>query len=308
MTRATSNRSFIARRTALMSGSAAMGLAVTAPARAQSTVTTWRHYAKCRFGQIHFTSASPDREGAKTPLVCLHQSPVSGGYYKEFQAVMAADRLVMCPDTPGYGNSDNAPAQPDMAALGAAMAEALTDLGYGAGGKGPVDWLGFHTGNFVITEVVAQRPDLVRRLVMPGIPYYPAAEREGRRKQFAQPRPYFTDPDFVGKNYRDTVLGGDGGIAPDRKLELFASRLQSGPNSWWGFDAVFRYDADAALAKVTQPVLCPILDETLAEPTRQAAKLMKKAASVELPDLKGSAWQTAPDKLAAVIRPFLDKA
>ena len=295
----------LSRRTLISAGAAASWIG---GAHAQTPTKVWRHYAKCRFGQIHVTSAAPSTETGKTPLVCLHQSPVSGGYYKEFQAIMAQDRLVMCPDTSGYGSSDAPPAQPNMADLGAAMAEALTDLGYGAGGKGPVDWLGFHTGNFVITEIVAQRPDLVRRLVMPGIPYYPAAKREDMRRQFAQPRPYFTDPEFVGRNFKDTVIAGPDGLSPARRFELFVSRLQAGPNSWWGFDAVFRYDADAALGRIGQPVLCPVLNETLAEPTRQAAKLMKNAEIVELPDLKGSAWQLAPDRLAAVIRPFLDRS
>jgi len=216
---------------------------------------------------------------------------------------------VICPDTPGYGGSDGPAAKSDMADLGGAMAEALSDLGYGKGGKGTVDWLGFHTGNFLITEVVAQRPDLVRRLVMPGIPYYPSSEREARRAQFAVPRPYFTDPEFVGKNYKDTVLNATDPLTKERRFAMFISRLQAGPNSWWGFDAVFRYDADPALAHITQSVLCPVLaKETLAEPTRQAAKLMKNATTVELDGLTGSAWQATPEKLVAVIRPFLDKA
>ena len=121
------------RRRTVLEAASAMGLALTLtkPGAAQDGVRTWRQYAKCRFGQIHMVAAAPATDTGKSPLVCLHQSPVSGDYYREFQALMAADRLVLCPDTPGYGSSDPTPSQPDMAALGGAMAEALTDLGYG---------------------------------------------------------------------------------------------------------------------------------------------------------------------------------
>lgn len=310
-----------ANRRDLMLGVAAVALATSAP-RAQAADTKikkWRHYADCRFGQIHFMSAEP-ADGAgkqKTPLVCLHQSPASGDAYREFLHVMAQDRLVMCPDAPGFGGSDKPSALPTMADYGAAMAEALTNMGYGTNAKGtkslgPVDWLGFHTGNFIICEISAQRPDLARRLVMPAIPYFPPAEREDKRKQFAVPRPYFTDPDFVGKSFQDTVINAKSPLPKERLLELFTERLRAGPESWWGFDAVFRYDAEAALAKIRHDVLLPIMQaETLAEPTRQAAKFLTSAKSVtmlELPGLSGVAWQTTPEKIADAIRPFLDKA
>jgi pimeloyl-ACP methyl ester carboxylesterase len=295
-------------RRALLAGS--LFAAMAAPRRAASQgrpgIARWRHYADCRYGQIHVTSAAP--EGSeKTPLVCLHQSPASGDYYREFQMVMAADRLVMCPDTPGYGGSDPPDVPPDVSDLADAMADAMDNLGYGTDGLGPLDWLGFHTGNYVIVELAIRRPDLVRRLVMPGIPYYPAGEREAKRKQFAQPRPYFTDADYVGQLYKDTVFNRDDGETKQRLFDMFVERLRAGPNSWWGFDAVFRYDADAALPKVTQPVLCPILNETLAEPTRQAAQLMPNANTVDLTDLTGAAWHNAPERIAAVVRPFLDQ-
>jgi pimeloyl-ACP methyl ester carboxylesterase len=307
--------STVQRRYVLMGGTAVTLTGTIRRARAAATpVRRWKDYADCRFGQIHLVSAEPaDGSGkGKVPLVCLHQSPTSGDYYREFQMLMAQDRLVICPDTPGYGGSDHPPSLPTMAELGGAMAEAFVDLGYGKAGKGPLDWLGFHTGNYVLTEIVAQRPDLVRRLVMPSIPYYPAAERDAKREQYAKPRPYFTDPDYVGRSFKDAVIHADSPLPKDRLLEFFVERLRAGPESWWGFDAVFRYDADPALAGITQDVLLLIMElETLAQPTRNAGKLMSRARSVsyvELPGMNGTNWQTTPDRLVAAIKPFLDKS
>ncbi|MDX2142984.1 MAG: hypothetical protein SFV19_06495 [Rhodospirillaceae bacterium] len=312
------------RRVLLGTATASVAAFAFGPSRAMAadagkTIKRWKHYADCRFGQIHMVSAEPaDGSGrGKTPLVCLHQSPTSGDYYREFQMLMAQDRLVICPDTSGYGGSDHPTALPTMMDLGGAMAEAFVNMGYGknpAGttSLGAVDWLGFHTGNYVITEVVAQRPDLVRRLIMPSIPYYPTSERDAKRAQYAKPRPYFTDPDYVGKSFKEAVIDSKSPLAKERLLEFFVERLRAGPESWWGFDAVFRYDADAALAKITQEVLLPIMGlETLAEPTRNAAKLMTKAKKVEfidLPGMNGENWQTTPEKLVAALKPFLDRA
>lgn len=276
---------------------------------APSQIKTWRKYARGGWGQIHLWMAEPlSGPGHRTPLICMHQSPTSGAYYKEFQAVMATDRLVISPDTPGYGGSDAPPSIPDMEDYGKAVAEALLDLGYGKNGKGPVDLLGFHTGNFVAMEIARQYPDLVRRLVMPGIPYFPAEEREQKRVQYAQPRPYFSDPDYMARSYATSVFNRDFGVAKERHLEMFVERLRAGTKSHYGFDSVFRYDPEPVLKSLSQPVLLPILNETLAEPTRNAGKMIPNAEFVDLMDLDGWAWFTAPERIAAVVRPFLDKA
>ena len=268
----------------------------------------WRLYAQSPYGQMHFFVAGPidQAQSTGTPLVCLHQSPTSGVSYREFQSVVAHDRLVLCPDTAGYGNSDGPLGAATMENYGAALAAALQDLGFGDDGHGPVDVLGFHTGNYIAIELAVQRPELVRRLVMPGIPYYSGEERERRLGQYTKPRPYFSDPDYVGESYRRSVLDADNPLNIERRHELFVSRLLSGPRSHFGFAAVAVYDADPALKRVTQPVLLPILNETLAEPTRNAAKLLADHTMVEMPDYDGLAWYTQPEALADVIRSFLD--
>ncbi|NKB44623.1 MAG: alpha/beta fold hydrolase [Alphaproteobacteria bacterium] len=299
-------------RRQVLAGSASIAAFVSSlprsPRAMSADIRTWRQYASGGWGQIHLWMAEPMAgPGNLTPLVCMHQSPTSGAYYKEFQAVMATDRLVISPDTPGYGGSDAPPSMPDMEDYGRAVAVGLENLGYGKDGKGPVDILGFHTGNFVAMEIARQRPDLVRRLVMPGIPYYPKEEREAKRVQYAQPRPYFTDPEYLAQSYLNGVYHRDFGVPKDRHLEMFVERLRAGLKSHYGFDAVFRYDPDPVLKTLDQPTLLPILNETLAEPTRNAGQMIQNKVFVDLMDLDGWAWFTAPERIAAVVRPFLDK-
>lgn len=291
---------------------AALGITTPKSSRADGHVRSWRQYASGGWGQVHLWMAEPTSgPGNKTPLVCLHQSPTSGAYYKEFQAVMAEDRLVISPDTPGYGSSTKPTAQPDMKDYGRACVEALNDLGYGPSGDGggeevPVDVLGFHTGNFVAIEMARQQPGLVRKMVMPGIPYFPPDERQGKLEQYAGPRPYFSDPAYMEKSYLSLVYNNDNGVSKDRQLEMFVERLRAGTTSHYGFNAVFRYNPDPVLKALDKPVLLPILNEPLAEPTRFSGKMIRNASFIELMDLDASVWFIGPERLTKVVRPFLD--
>ena len=269
---------------------------------------------------MHFRTSVPavGSGAGKTALVCLHQSPQSALEYLSFQPAVAADRRVLCPDLPGYGASDGPFNQPEIEEYAGALADALTALGYGAQGAGPVDVLGFHTGTVVACALAVQRPDLVRSLVLPSTPYFPARVREEHRRRYGQPRP-FNDPNYVGSTYRQLVLKHNvsaGSTTPlrdsvlplERRYQLFVSRLRPGTRSHFGFEAVFRYDLDRALAALTQPVLLPILNEWLGEPTRQAAPLISGSEIVELPDYTNYVWHLEPAGMADVVRSFLDRS
>ena len=269
---------------------------------------------------MHFRSSEPTTGAGrdKTPLVCLHESPQSGSQFLHFQPALGADRLVLCPDIPGYGASDGPFNQPEIDDYAGAFADALTSLGYGAGGGGPVDILGFHTGNAIAAALTGQRSDLVRSLVMPGTPYFPPPVREQHRRQYGQPRP-FHDPDYVGSTYRTLVLKIDvpadspeaqrDSVLPlHRRYEMFVTRLRPGTRSHFGFEAVFRYDLERALTAISQPVLLPVLNEWLNEPTRQAASLIPDSRLVECPQFTKYVWDLEPTKIADIIRPFLDRS
>ncbi len=297
-------------RREILAGSAAAAALATAggtslPAHADGHVRTWRDYVAGGWGQVHLWLAEPaSGPGDKTPLVCLHQSPTSGAYYKEFQAVMAEDRLVICPDTPGYGGSTAPDFIPSMQEYGAAMVEAMTSLGYGPGN--PIDILGFHTGNFVAMEMALQSPGLIRKMVMPGIPYFTPDERPMRRDMYANPRPYFTDPNYFRDLYARSVFNNDNGVAKERQLEMFTERLRAGVKSHFGFVSVFDYEPEDKFAALKHPVLLPILNETLAEPTRMSGKMIADTTVVEMPDQTALAWFLEPEAIAAVVRPWLD--
>ncbi len=302
-------------RRAVLGGAVTLTLGASLPTFGRPTaVRTWRHYTNCRFGQMHVRTSEPmDGSGeGKTPLICLHESPMSGREFQEFQPVIATDRRILCVDTAGYGASDGPVHQPELDEYGAALADALTSLGYGADGAGSVDLLGYHTGTVIACSLANQRPDLVRRLVLPSTPYFPPKMREEQRRKYGKPRP-FDDPDYVGSNYREIVLGKylgpqrDSPLSIPRRHQRFATRLRPGTRSEFGFEAVFRYDLDHALSAINQPAFLPVLSEWLDGPTRQAAALIPNSTLVERPDFTKYVWDLKPAQMADLVRPFLDR-
>jgi pimeloyl-ACP methyl ester carboxylesterase len=77
---------------------------------------------------------------------------------------------------PGFGESDPSP-MPSMADAAGAMSDLANDLRLRQ-----IDLLGVHSGASVALELAAARPELVRRLVLVGIP---VAQRLPTVKQYA---------------------------------------------------------------------------------------------------------------------------
>lgn len=298
------------RRQVLLGASSLTAVSIAARlGAATSEIRTWRQYVNCRWGQIHLNMAEPVSTTANhPPFVCLHQTPRSGEDYRELQRVMAVDRLVVAPDTPGYGNSSKPPQEPTMEEYGSTMLEAFNNLGYGEGGdQGPIDILAYHTGNFIALEMARQQPSLIRKLVMIGIPMLSTDTRALYLEQNSKPNPVLNDPNYVPGFFQKEVLDREmPGINKERNLDFLISRLRAGVRSRYASSAVYRYEYEPVIRSLKHPVLIPIIDEILKAESRKAATIIENAVAVERMDLDDQVWHVAPEELAAVIKPFLD--
>ena len=138
-----------------------------------------RTYFECRYGQLHVHHAIPPGGGfdEATTLICLHQSPMSARVFRHFIELAGADRSVYAPDTPGFGESDAPAAEPSIADYAAAIIDFLDNMRFRK-----VDLLGFHTGSLIAAEIAIARPELVRRLVLVGVPVLTDAEKDAFRR------------------------------------------------------------------------------------------------------------------------------
>lgn len=129
-------------------------------------VRTRRAYFDCRYGQLHVRTGFPGTGGFDegVTLFCLHPSEGSSRIFDKFLPEMAEDRSVYAPDLPGYGESDAAP-EGSFEEAANAVADLAKDLRLRQ-----IDLLGFRFGAGVALALAAARSDLVRRLVLVGVP------------------------------------------------------------------------------------------------------------------------------------------
>jgi pimeloyl-ACP methyl ester carboxylesterase len=140
------------------------------------TVRTRRAYFDCKFGQLHVRTAFPGTGGfdEQVTLFCLHPMDESSRVFSRFVADLADVRSVYAPDLPGYGESDSSPTR-SIAEAAVAISDLAQDLRLRQ-----IDLLGVQYGAEVAIALAASRPELVRRVVLVGVP---AAERLPSVKQ-----------------------------------------------------------------------------------------------------------------------------
>ncbi|MDA9180064.1 alpha/beta hydrolase [Emcibacteraceae bacterium] len=256
------------------------------------------HYIDCQFGQLHYYQQGENEKNV--PLICFHISPYSGRYYEKFQQKISSDRIVICPDTPGYGGSSALANPASIEEITKAMVELVNSLGYEQ-----VDLLGFHTGILIAAELTNILPDKIRKLILPGIPLVPKDKRSAFRKNYETPRPYFEDKGFLANKWNEGLESEKEGWNNERKIEMFAEVMRAGLKSNWGFMAVFDYDIENSLSLIEKPVLIPIPDEMLAASSRAAAGLFKNAEVIEMPHIQADLFENCPAEFIDQIRVFL---
>ena len=131
-----------------------------------NAVRTRRAYFDCRFGQLHVRTAFPTTGGfdEQVTLFCLHSEQSSSRAFARFLSEIGDVRSVYAPDLPGRGESDASPASSVAEAAGA-ISDLANDLRLRQ-----IDVLGMHTGGLVAMDLAELRPELVRRLVLVGLP------------------------------------------------------------------------------------------------------------------------------------------
>lgn len=266
-----------------------------------------RAYADSRYGQLHYRIAIPEGPVTAPPLLCLHQTPSNGYEWLPLIPGLARDRVVIAPDTPGYGNSDAPPEPASIPDFGGVVLALMDDLAaQGVVGNGPFDVMGAHTGSITATHLAVTVPERVRRLVLFGLAAYPAEERARRladlRGKFPVPGPTLKHVEALWAIFGQ--LGDARMSAEDRHLGM-AECLRLGTRMPWAYEAVYRYDFEDALDRATQPALIVNPEDDLCQPTRNAAPRLRHGQLWELPGKAHGFLKFDGDMVAEHIRQFL---
>lgn len=289
----------------------AIGLAALSSAAfaapVETNVAIERAFVDGPYGQVHVRIAQPGVESDKAPLVLFHPSPYSSDYFVPFMHRLAKDRMVIAIDTPGYGDSDRPPAPATIAEYAASAREALEGLGFSSSGDKQIDVLGYHTGGLIATELAIMEPALVRRLVLPGLPFFVGEERRKTYEENVKPETLHEDGEHLAAKWEFASGALGVGLELSRAQEHFNDMMQCQPYCWWSYHGVFSYESDVQFPKIKQPVLLISYDGSLEEETKAARAFIETAEHVHIDGVTKGAFDVAVDKLAKQTKKFLDK-
>jgi pimeloyl-ACP methyl ester carboxylesterase len=250
---------------------------------------------------MHFRIARPRRETGKLPLVCFHMSPYSGALYDGFLGVMARDRILIAPDTPGFGMSDPPREKPTIADYARAHASLLEGLGFGR-----VDLLGYHTGANIAVELAAAFAARVAHVAMIGAPLFTAAEVPERRAMFG-PMRIEEDGSHMPPLWMKSMRWGMEGRGKERLAALFHERLRRPDISWWGHSAVYDHALGPRMQSLHQPIALFNPHDDIQSFTERGRALLKPGDRfVDLPGWSHGFLDLKGDEFAALLRDFLD--
>ena len=103
------------------------------------------------------------RCGSGPPLLMVHQSPRSSKEYEPLMEAWGAQFTCIAPDTPGFGQSEPLPGEPDIDDFADATIALLDALGLGR-----VAGYGFHSGGIILVTALRRYPDRFSCLAIGG--------------------------------------------------------------------------------------------------------------------------------------------
>lgn len=225
-------------------------------------------------------------------------------------ALAAAGFTALAADFPGYGLS--ATVQPyDLAGMAGAVLDTLAHLG-----GVPVVLVGHSMGGMVAQEVVARRPDLVRRLVLCGTSAAFGKRSDGRSaeawaQQFIGQR---TAPLDAGQTMADMAarlvpqMVGPGSLPEGLRLAEHCMAGVPAATYRRALECLVTFDRQAALAHIRVPTLLVGGEfDRVAAPAvlKQMAAAIPRARYAELAGIGHLMNLEAPDEFDALLIDFL---
>lgn len=264
-------------------------------------------YIDLDWGQIHRLQAAPSLVTEPT-LVCFPPNPFSGNYYRQLMASLALDRTVVALDYPGLGQSDPSTTWRTVGDLAEIMIDAIESARLTDEQHQSIDVCGYHTGAMVAAEVAIRRPDLVRRVILIGVPYFAdPAENDAELQNVMQDRPLPTELAALESSWRFTMTDRH----PDVVLERAYNNFLESAAAWRARAPVYRalhgYAAADRAVLVTQPALVLNPHGGLKTHTRAYAQLIQDVSLVELPHLSYGVFDVAPEQIADIMLQYLGR-
>jgi pimeloyl-ACP methyl ester carboxylesterase len=251
--------------------------------------------------QIHWRIYAPEGQPAAPYLYCFHPAPYSGLAFQNIAPLLAADRRVIAPDFPGYGQSDGlglTPSIDDYTHAMQAVIEALTP-------NKPFDTLGFHTGCFVAAEIARQMPSRVRATCLLDVPAFDAQKSAELAASDGGPFEISDQIDCLGKAWHRGFKARKAVQGEDQAFAMFVEHLRPGRGMNAAFYAAFTYPWEERLREINTPVMVLVTTGFLSQSTLAAAAALPAATRVDRSDIKASVLDGAGASISQDVLQFL---
>ncbi|MEE9135288.1 MAG: alpha/beta hydrolase [Gammaproteobacteria bacterium] len=247
-------------------------------------------------GQIHYRCVAGDG----VALIFLHRTPASSATFEQMMISMAGDRPMYALDTPGFGGSFDPPGWPSVTDYRNWLIEAIDGLNIEA-----FHLFGHHTGTHLATEIAASLTDRTRSLMLNGVAYLTANEREQFRGMVADA----VLPDADGRYLSETwqvIRGLFAEFDPELVHREFVGAMRAMQGRDQAFAAIWDQDYPAVMAKVVCPMFVMSAEDDFFVPYMERVKETHPETRIALlGPAKVASPELGTDESVRVVREFL---
>lgn len=254
-----------------------------------------RGYVDGPDGQLHYRS-----HGEGPTVLLVHQAPWASIQYRHvLPRIAAAGFRAIAIDLPGHGMSDP-PAAPGIETYADSLAALLRALD-----AGPAIVLGHRGGGLAAGRLAAERPELVRALILDNAPCFTAEERAARIGRFGDRQDIAPDGSHLTDRWAWVRRVGDPDWSDETVHVSVVTYFTHGPWKEHGHSAIPLYDFEADVPRIAAPTLVvasrtdPVFDS--------GTRLLNTRPDWEYSELPGGPGMVLdrPDEWCAVVLPFL---
>lgn len=204
-----------------------------------------RGYVNGPDGQIHYRS-----QGEGPAVVLVHQAPWASIQFRHALPVLAgAGFRAIAIDLPAHGMSDP-PAKPSIETYADAVGALIEALGVA-----PAIVLGHRGGGLAAGKLAADRPDLVRALILDNAPFMSAEDRAARVGRFPDNQEIAQDGSHITDRWAWVKRVGDPDWSDDTVQISVVTYFMHGPWKEHGHSVIPLFDFEAVAPKIHVPTL-----------------------------------------------------
>lgn len=262
-----------------------------------SVMTGGKGYASTPLGQVHYRDIGP-RDDA-TPIVLLHQSPMSMIQFAEVQnafADMGVRSIAL--DTPGYGLSDLPFNQPTIKDYADNIVPVLDHLGVDK-----VFVAGHHTGAMIGTSFAVHHADRTLAVILHGTPLFTADERLAYLNMDRTPRTPLPDGSHLSRGFRPQDPPLSQTLLDARTWGVLTAYIQGPDLGHW---AAYHYDMLPDLKAIRVPGLfLSDRNDVVREMDLRALETRPDFQRIEFSDGGTLAFMAEPQRWAEIVAAYM---